>query len=365
MNVIKLFVLSIVILLTNQVFSQDREIDSGSAENKPVSRTEQEVKDFIAQEGKKPPLWWSEVKLDYPATLDLDIPDYVPGVEWNNQRYVRAYVREIIKPNPHRWRSGIKLYHKIVLRHKDNVEKRTIAMQRLGYTFFHFEQDYLHAAYWWQHAKVNEETPYYYTFLAECYWKLGNKSMAMEAINKIKDHPPVIKLLADMGETAQALQLSEKLAQTDPTLGYYYAGDTCRFAGRHKEALAYYQKAIAARHVLPERDVRFQKRAEENVLALKAFELLDLKKVPDGTYKNESMGYEAPIQIEVVVKSGIITEVKVTHHREKQFFSSITDTCRQIKEKQGVNGVDATSGATMTSEAILNATAKALAGAMN
>ena len=327
-------------------------------------RTRQQVEELIATEGRKAPDWWSEAKLDYPATLNLDVVDNQPNIFWDNQTNVRAYVREIVKPNPHRWRSGIKLYHSLVIRHKDNEEQRTQALMRLGYTFFHFEQDYIHAAFWWQQAKLSEKNPYYYTLLAECYWRLGNKQMAMEAIDKMRDHPPVIKLLADMGETALALELSGNLAKTDPVLGYYHAGDTCRFAGRNKEALAWYQKALTAPHVIPERDERFQKRAEANILGLKAFELLDLKKVPDGTYKSESMGYEAPIYVAVTVKSGRIEDVRVTDHREKQFFSSITDTTRHIKEKQGVKGVDATSGATMTSEAIINATAKALAGAM-
>jgi len=270
---------------------------------KQVTRTKQQIEDLIRTEGSKAPAWWQEVQLDYPPTLNLDIPDYVPGVEWDNQRYVRAFVREIIKPNPHRWRSGIKLYHMLMIRHQNDVEKRTIAMQRLGYTFFNFEQDYLRAAFWWQQAKVTEKQPYYYAFLAECYWKLGNKPMALEAINKMQDHPPVIKLLADMGETAQALRLSETLARTAPAVGFYYAGDSCRFAGRHAEALEYYRKVVAAPYINRERDERFKKRAEENILGLIAFEMLDLKRVPDGTYKSSNMGYEAPIHVEVVVRS--------------------------------------------------------------
>ena len=55
-----------------------------------------------------------------------------------------------------------------------------------------------------------------------------------------------------------------------------------------------------------------------------------------------------------------ISDVKVTKHKEKQFYSSIELTTAQIIEKQGVRGVDTTSGATVTSEAIINATAKAL-----
>ena len=67
------------------------------------------------------------------------------------------------------------------------------------------------------------------------------------------------------------------------------------------------------------------------------------------------------MRVEVVVKAGTIESVKVTQHREKQYYSSLTDTPRKILARQGVSGIDATSSATITSEAIINATAKALA----
>jgi uncharacterized protein with FMN-binding domain len=94
------------------------------------------------------------------------------------------------------------------------------------------------------------------------------------------------------------------------------------------------------------------------------FDTLDVNRVPDGNYAASSLGYEAQVQISVVVRNRRIESVAVTQHREKQFYSSITDTPRKIVEKQGVKGVDATSGATITSEAIINATAKALSAAM-
>ena len=62
-----------------------------------------------------------------------------------------------------------------------------------------------------------------------------------------------------------------------------------------------------------------------------------------------------------IVKDGRIEDVRVTRHREKQYYSSITDTPKKIVERQSVAGIDATSSATITSEAIINATAKALA----
>ncbi|MFZ9092941.1 MAG: FMN-binding protein [Planctomycetaceae bacterium] len=52
--------------------------------------------------------------------------------------------------------------------------------------------------------------------------------------------------------------------------------------------------------------------------------------------------------------------MRVTRHREKQFYSSIEETPVRILKAQSVNGVDATTGATITSEAIINATAKGM-----
>jgi hypothetical protein len=70
------------------------------------------------------------------------------------------------------------------------------------------------------------------------------------------------------------------------------------------------------------------------------------------------------LHVEVTVKGGRIEAVRVTKHEEKQFYSALTDTPGQIVRKQGVKGVDAVTGATMTSEAIIKATAKSLAGGM-
>jgi uncharacterized protein with FMN-binding domain len=76
------------------------------------------------------------------------------------------------------------------------------------------------------------------------------------------------------------------------------------------------------------------------------------------------MGYEAPVKLEVTVNGGRIADIKVVEHHEKQFYSSIADTPRRIIEKQSVKGIDATTGATLTSEAIINATAKALSSGL-
>jgi uncharacterized protein with FMN-binding domain len=67
------------------------------------------------------------------------------------------------------------------------------------------------------------------------------------------------------------------------------------------------------------------------------------------------------VQVAVTVKDHRIEAVRITQHKEKQFYAALTDTPAKIIAKQGVKGVDATSNATITSEAIINASAKALA----
>jgi uncharacterized protein with FMN-binding domain len=69
------------------------------------------------------------------------------------------------------------------------------------------------------------------------------------------------------------------------------------------------------------------------------------------------------LNVAVTVTEGGIKAVKVTQHREKQFYSALTDTEQAILKLQTVRGVDGTSGATITSRAIVNATARALSSA--
>jgi uncharacterized protein with FMN-binding domain len=190
--------------------------------------------------------------------------------------------------------------------------------------------------------------------------------MAVDLLGKLPPAYQSVKLWADLGQTRKALQLAEAFARnSNADIAYLYAGDACRVAGDFPQALKYYQKVIdtpatgkASKRI--EKDVA---RARANIEGIKLYELSDVSRVPDGTYKSSSLGYEAQVAVAVVVRDQKIDSVQVTQHREKQFYSALTDTPKKIIAKQGVKGVDATSGATITSEAIINATAKALAAA--
>ncbi len=334
-----------------------------------ASRTKEEVEKLIAQQGRTPPDWFESTALNYPKTLDLYWTSPPPRV-WDNQRYLGQYIWDIINPNPSRWREGVKLMHHVLSLNQDRPEARRRTMDELGRMYFILLQDFARAAFWWQQAQAQRgDLPGSDggVHLAECYWRLGNKQMAVELLQKLPTSFSMIKLWADLGELDRALKLAEANASgAYADVALLYAGDACRLCGKYAEALRYYQRAMQ----VPfsgrgkGRYERNQRRAAANAEAIKLYELLDLSKVPDGTYRASSVGYEAEVYVEVVVKDHRIVSVRVTDHREKQYYASMTEIPRRIVERQTVKGIDAVSGATLTSDAIVNATAKALAAAM-
>jgi uncharacterized protein with FMN-binding domain len=346
---------------------------AGAAQNAsvggPVTRSRAEIESLIEKVGRQAPDWWDATPLTYPPTLDLSWP-LRPEGPWDARKNVGQYIWDIINPNPGRWKEGIKLVNHLMIRHKDDAAKRVRSMETLGHMYHNLLEDWARAAFWWRTAERygGYVDP---VGLAHCYWKLGSKEMAVEALAEIGSdytrHGAVIKLWADMGEYDKALTLAErKAAEGMPVIAYLTAGDTCRLAGRYPEALAFYQKSLAAAgDARSEGDVKKDKeRAQASIQAIRLFDTLDVAQVADGVYTANSIAYAGPLYVEVTVKGGRIEVVRVTKHEEKQFYSALTDMPSQIVRKQSVKGVDAVTGATMTSEAILNATAKALAGGM-
>ena len=368
-------------VLTEKPDSPPAGASPSSGSNKPASsssprssstavsgdrRTRAELEKWIDQQGSTPPDWYDATPLNYPDSLDLNWPE-PRRAAWNNQKNMGQYIWDVVNPNPGRWREGVRLLHHLLTLHKDNPPLRTRVMKGLAGMYFRFFQDYERAAFWWRKAGVGMQDGEAIQ-LAECYWRLGNKQMAMEILNQRQLRIGMIKLLADMGETDKALQVAATWVKVggEPHPGYLAAGDACRLAGRFKEAIAYYQKVLDAPPMTKREKAaeNYKRRAQANLDAVKLFELCDVTKVPDGVYTASSIGYAGEIVVEVTVNAGRFESVQVKRHEEKQFYSALTDTPRQIIQKQGVKGVDAVSGATITSEAILNATAKALANAV-
>ncbi len=334
-----------------------------------TTRTRAEVEALIKEVGSSSPEWWNSAKVTYPPTLDLNWPLKAPG-KWDARRNMGQYLWDIINPNPGKWKEGVKLVHQLMVRHKNDPAKLTRSMNTLGRMFHDLLEDWARAAFWWR-MSASRSGQYNQLGLAHCYWKLGSREMAVEILSQYTQdytrHGAVIKFWAEMGQFDKATKLAEEKARNGmPDVGYLTAGDACRLAGDYDRALGYYEKAAAARNSSG-REGDFKRnveRARASVQAIKCFDALDISRISDGAYQASSTAYAGPLHVSVVVKSGKIESVRITKHKERQFYSAFTDTPNQIVTRQSVKGVDAVTGATMTSEAIINATAKALAGGM-
>ncbi len=320
---------------------------------------------LIDKLGKTPPDWFAATKVNYPPSLDLTWPEKPEG-GWNNQKNVGQFIWDVINPNPGRWREGVKLMHQLLTTHQKDPVKREKIMLTLANMYHNLIEDYGRAAFWYRAVGVEKEPEEYArsaVILAECYWRLGYANEAKALLAKVPGGLTHAKLLGDMGEADRSIEMA--LANED-SQGYAHltAGDACRQVGRYAEAVKHYQEVINLAQQAkdpPGRLTQNQKRAVANIEAIRLFEQFDPKQVPDGKYTADSQGYEGPVEVTVSVQRGRIASVAVSKHREKQFYSAMTDTPAKIIAKQHVKGVDTTSNATITSEAIVNATAKALA----
>ena len=336
---------------------------AAAASAAPAVRTESEIDRLIDELGRTTPDWWAATPLNYPKTLDLTWPQKAEG-PWDPQKNVGQYLWDIVHPNSGKWREGVRLIHFLLERHAKDKEKRGRAMRTLGRMYFLLLRDYARAAFWWRQAGVESDANWPEGIeLAECYWRLGNKQMALKCLRRNTVYFTTIKLLADMGETRQALELADGAARGGwSDLAYLYAGDACRIEGRYDEALRYYKKVLDVKPQgnAQKRVERNQERARTNIQAIEIYDNLQLSRVRDGTYNAAAPGYAGSVRVEVAIRGGRIEAVRVTDHQEKQYYGAIAETPAKIIEKQGVKGVDATTSATITSEAIINATALAL-----
>jgi uncharacterized protein with FMN-binding domain len=325
------------------------------------NRSPKEVLALIESAGKKQPDWFESTVMNHPESLDLSWPMDAKG-PWDESKNVGQYLWGRIKPNEGRWHSGIKLVHQCMALHENDTQKLSRDMDTLGEMYFTLLQDYPRAAFWLQKAKapVSRQTGIH---LAECYWRLGNQAMAMELMRGKSLHPSAIKLLGDMGEIDQALRVTSYYAKTPQSDdAFLNAGDALRSAGRLDDAIEYYQRVIDSSNARNEEyRQRNLARAAGAIEAIKLYDRADLTRVKDGTYTDSSTGYNGKLEVQIKVSGGKIETARVTKHQEKQFYAAITDTTAQIINKQSIQDIDGTSGATITSQAIIHASARALA----
>jgi uncharacterized protein with FMN-binding domain len=330
-------------------------------------RTKAEVDKLIDEAGRTAPSWWDSTPLTIPPGVDLS---------WTGgARTVTPYIFNNIFPNPGRWGEGVKLLqHSLTLvKDKDKAAAQQNVSQLITMLYTKMLRDYARGAFWARRLGGQQGD----TYLVECYLKLGCRDEALNLLTKLgankQPNPMLIMLCGELGDAKTAMQWGEDMARNSQqpvftAMIYLAVGDACRQVGDVPNTLAYYGKVLA---VATDKGAanqaaaikRFQGFAQTRLDATKLIDGLDLNKIPDGTYKDTSIGYVGPIEVTLTVKDHHIQSVMVSNHKENRAYSSITEVPQSIMLKQSLKGVDMVSGATITSAAIINASAKALAGA--
>lgn len=143
-----------------------------------------------------------------------------------------------------------------------------------------------------------------------------------------------------------------------------HLGDYYREIGNIEKAREHYQQAIKlyptsnqpwGRHLLKRQADRVQ--AQLDLLTMQSLANVRLK---DGVYKGASLGYnqEKDVVVTLTVRNGKMAKIDVDHD-EKIDLDAAVIVPRRIIEQQGLQ-VDAITGATITSQAIIDATLQAV-----
>lgn len=82
----------------------------------------------------------------------------------------------------------------------------------------------------------------------------------------------------------------------------------------------------------------------------------------DGTFIGKGQGKEGEVEVSVKINGGKIAEMEVVKHEDTDAMMQgvIDNILPEIVEKQTVEGIDAVTGATMSSKGVLEASKKAL-----
>lgn len=179
--------------------------------------------------------------------------------------------------------------------------------------------------------------------------------------------------LAHFGEYTRALEVCEKALADLPTNQWRinstanirgHMGDICAEMGEVDKAKQYYAEAIKlfptsqqpyGRHLLPRRVAQIQAKLDMLTMA----SLADAK-LRDGTYKANALGYaeKKELGVSMTIRGGKIADVKV-EHEEKIDLNATKIIPTRIIEQQSLK-VDIVTGATVTSQGIIDGAFKAL-----
>ena len=184
-----------------------------------------------------------------------------------------------------------------------------------------------------------------YRSLASCYVHFREYEKALEILDIAIGHLP---------------EPPWKIAnEADIYDGY---GDIYRDMGNLEKARENYQKAMEiyptsdqpyGRHLIHRRVSKIQAKVD-----LLDYQAIQSSKPKDGKYKGESLGYGEPAYVEVTIKGGKMADIK-RDHKEKIEQNATAIIPQRIIRAQSLK-VDGITGATITCQAIIEGTFRAL-----
>lgn len=273
---------------------------------------------------KVPPDWFSEVKVDY----DTSLP-------WSD---ARLEVRRLLSENKNR--EAIKLTY-LYMQKNDIGDGHEYPMYLyMGGEYAWAVQEYRKHLSTLPAGPTND-----YLSLAACYRHFGKYAQALEVLNIALQRLP-----APPWRIAREADIHDCLGDIHLTLGNV---EQARL--HYLKAMALYPKSDQpyGRHLLHRRVAKIQSK-----LDLLMINALGSARLQDGTYTGQSLGYVDEILVTVAIARGRIADVRV-QHKEKIDQNATVIIPKRIIEKQSLK-VDGITGATITYDAIIDATLQAL-----
>ncbi len=322
-------------------------------------RTSAEVEALIARAAADPG-WLASTKLNYPKSLRLNW-SRAPGKGWKPNVNMGAHMISNVYRSPKKWKYGVKLLHHTLTVNKGNASALKKSYNEMGRQYSDFLGDPARAAYWWRKAGAQPWK------LADCYRRLGSREMAIAQMRRVGGGrvpwERVVHQWAMLGDLDAALRLAESQARSRPDLMYRAAGRACCFAGKFKEAAAYFDKVVALKK--GSRGLTRNKNfARDAAAAMKALIGYAPGKLRDGTYTGSGKSFRGNIKVSITVSGGKITAAKVTGNPDDWSGRSTFELPKRIVEQNGLAGVDLVSRATYSSDGTMNGAAKAIGKAL-
>jgi len=291
----------------------------------PAAAAQTTLAEALKKAEKIPPDWLADVPLHY----DTSKP-------WKD---ARLHIRQLLSEGKNR--EAIRLTYHYLIERKVQKDVHEYAM----YLYLGGECEWALRIYRERLESLPKGVTNEYQSLASLYVRFGEPDLAIktlhDALGRLPDPPWAINseanLHASLGDVHAAV------------------GKLDKAIGQYETAMKLYPTSNQpyGRHLLHRNVSKVQ--AKVDLLRRKN---LDLSRLRDGTYQGKGLGYVDEITASVTLQGGRITDIRVAH-KEKIDQGASKSVPKQIIEKQSLQ-VDAITGATVTTQAIIEAVYRAL-----